>query len=139
MSNGQIENTKMPLESLITQRLSTAVGGSVGVTTAYQMVWLTGLRSKRGKSKFVCLSYVDSNIRVEMKRNLSVCPSYLDPTLGVKWNVVCPVRLDKKGRDLTQSYNKSPLPIYMSNGQIENTKTPPKSFIISLYSDCGPT
>ena len=84
MSNGQIENTKMPLESLITQRLRTAVGESVGVTTAYQLVCLTGLRSKRGKSKFVCLSYVDSNIRVEMKRNLSVCPSYLDPTLGVK-------------------------------------------------------
>ena len=53
MSNGQIENTKMPLESLITQRLRTALGGSVGVTAVYQLMWLTGLRSKRGKSKFV--------------------------------------------------------------------------------------
>ena len=45
MSKGQSDNTKTPQKSSITQRLRTDLGRSVGVTTATQLVWLTGLRA----------------------------------------------------------------------------------------------
>ena len=50
----------------------------------------------------VCLSYVDLNIRVEMKRSLS----YVDPSMR------------KKGKDLTRSYNKS----HYTNRNVERAK-----------------
>ena len=45
MSKGQSDNTKTPQKSSIKQRLRTDLGRSVGVTTATQLVWLTGLRA----------------------------------------------------------------------------------------------
>ena len=44
MSKGQSDNTT-PQKSSITQRLRTDLERSVGVTTATQLVWLTGLRA----------------------------------------------------------------------------------------------
>ena len=45
MSKGQSDNTNNATKSSITQRLRTDLGRSVGVTTATQLVWLTGLRA----------------------------------------------------------------------------------------------
>ena len=45
MSNGQSDNTKTPPKSSITHRLRTYLGRSVAVTTATQLVWLSGLRT----------------------------------------------------------------------------------------------
>ena len=42
MSKRQSDSTKTPPKSSITQRLWTDIGRSVGVTTATQLVWLTG-------------------------------------------------------------------------------------------------
>ena len=42
MSKGQSDNTNNATKSSITQRLRTDLGRSVGVTTATQLVWLTG-------------------------------------------------------------------------------------------------
>ena len=43
MSNGQGDNMNNATKSSIKQRLRTDLGRSVGVTTATQLVWLTGL------------------------------------------------------------------------------------------------
>ena len=44
----------------------------------------------------------------------------------------------EKGRDLTQSYDKSPTPTEKSKKQRDNTKTPPKTSIIQrLQTDLG--
>ena len=45
MSKGQSYNTNNATKNSITQRLRTDLGRSVGVTTATQLVWLTGLRA----------------------------------------------------------------------------------------------
>ena len=45
MSKGQSDNINNATKSSITQRLRTDLGRSVGVTTATQLVWLTGLRA----------------------------------------------------------------------------------------------
>ena len=46
MSKGQSDNTQTtPQKSSIKQQLRTDLGRSVGVTTATQLVWLTGLRA----------------------------------------------------------------------------------------------
>ena len=45
MSKGQSDNTNNATKSSIKQRLRTDLGRSVGVTTATQLVWLTGLRA----------------------------------------------------------------------------------------------
>ena len=45
MSKGQSDNKNNATKSSITQRLRTDLGRSVGVTTATQLVWLTGLRA----------------------------------------------------------------------------------------------
>ena len=45
MSKGQSDNTNNATKSLITQRLRTDLGRSVGVTTATQLVWFTGFTS----------------------------------------------------------------------------------------------
>ena len=45
MSKGQSDNTNNATKSSIKQRLRTHLGRSVGVTTATQLVWLTGLRA----------------------------------------------------------------------------------------------
>ena len=45
MSKGQSDNTNKATKCLIKQRLRTDLGRSVGVTTATQLVWLTGLRA----------------------------------------------------------------------------------------------
>ena len=45
MSKGQSDNTNNATKSSITQRLRTDLG-SVGVITATQLVWLTGLRAQ---------------------------------------------------------------------------------------------
>ena len=44
------DNTKMPPKSSIIQLLRTDLGRSVGVTTATQLAWLTGLRAKPSHS-----------------------------------------------------------------------------------------
>ena len=45
-SKGQSDTTQTtPQKSSIKQRLRTDLGRSVGVTTATQLVWLTGLRA----------------------------------------------------------------------------------------------
>ena len=46
MSKGQSDKTNNATKSSITQRLRTDLGRSVGVTTATQLVWLTGLRAQ---------------------------------------------------------------------------------------------
>ena len=45
MSKGQSATQTTPQKSSIKQRLRTDLGRSVGVTTATQLVWLTGLRA----------------------------------------------------------------------------------------------
>ena len=45
MSKGQSDNTNNATKNSIKQRLRTDLGRSVGVTTATQLVWLTGLRA----------------------------------------------------------------------------------------------
>ena len=45
MSKGQTDNTNNATKSSIKQRLRTDLGRSVGITTATQLVWLTGLRA----------------------------------------------------------------------------------------------
>ena len=45
MSKGQSSNTNNATKSSIKQQLRTDLGRSVGVTTATQLVWLTGLRA----------------------------------------------------------------------------------------------
>ena len=45
MSKRQSEHTNNATKSSITQRLRTDLGRSVGVATATQLVWLTGLRA----------------------------------------------------------------------------------------------
>ena len=45
MSKGQSDNTNNATKKSIKQRLRTDLGRSVGVTTATQLVWLTGLRA----------------------------------------------------------------------------------------------
>ena len=45
MSKGQSDNTNNAQKSSIKQQLRTDLGRSVGVTTATQLVWLTGLRA----------------------------------------------------------------------------------------------
>ena len=42
---GKVTTQTMPQKSSITQRLRTDLGRSIGVTTATQLVWLTGLRA----------------------------------------------------------------------------------------------
>ena len=46
MLKGQSDNTNNATKSSITQRLPTDLGRSFGVTTATQLVWLTGLRAQ---------------------------------------------------------------------------------------------
>ena len=46
MSKGQSDNTNNATKSSIKLRLRTDFGRSVGVTTATQLVWLTGLRAQ---------------------------------------------------------------------------------------------
>ena len=46
MSKGQSDNTNNATKKSIKQRLRTDLGRSVGVTTATQLVWLTGLRAQ---------------------------------------------------------------------------------------------
>ena len=46
MSKRQSDNKTTPQKSSITQWLQTDLGRSVGVTTATQAVWLTGLRAQ---------------------------------------------------------------------------------------------
>ena len=43
--NGKVTTQTTPQKSSIKQRLRTDLGRSVGVTTATQLVWLTGLRA----------------------------------------------------------------------------------------------
>ena len=45
MSKEHSDNTNNTTKSSITQRLRTNLGQSFGVTTATQLVWLTGLRA----------------------------------------------------------------------------------------------
>ena len=45
MSKGQSDNTNNAKKRSIKQQLRTDLGRSVGVTTATQLVWLTGLRA----------------------------------------------------------------------------------------------
>ena len=45
MSKGQSENTNNAAKISIKQQLRTDLGRSVGVTTATQLVWFTGLRA----------------------------------------------------------------------------------------------
>ena len=45
MSKGQSDNRNNATKSWIKQQLRTDLGRSVGVTTATQLVWLTGLRA----------------------------------------------------------------------------------------------
>ena len=45
MSKGQSDTQTTPQKSSIKQQLRTDLGQSVGVTTATQLVWLTGLRA----------------------------------------------------------------------------------------------
>ena len=45
MSRGQVTTQTTPQKSSIKQRLRADLGRSVGVTTATQLVWLTGLRA----------------------------------------------------------------------------------------------
>ena len=54
----------------------------------------------------------------------------------LRWPSVLHTILREKGRDLTQSYNKSPTPTEKSKKRRDNTKTPPK---LRLHDDCGPT
>ena len=44
---------------------------------------------------------------------------------------------EKKGRALTQSYEKGPIPTDMSKAQSDNTKNRHQK--VRLHSDCGPT
>ena len=47
ISKGQSDNTNNATKKVrLTQRLRTDLGRSVGVTTATQLVWLTGLRAQ---------------------------------------------------------------------------------------------
>ena len=50
MSNGQSDNIKTPPKSSITQRLRTDFGRSIAVTTANQLVWLTGIPTQPSHS-----------------------------------------------------------------------------------------
>ena len=43
---GKVTTQRTPQKSSIKQRLRTDLGRSVGVTTATQLVWLTGLRAQ---------------------------------------------------------------------------------------------
>ena len=45
MAKGQNDNTNNVTKSSIKQQLRTDLGRSAGVTTATQLVWLTGLRA----------------------------------------------------------------------------------------------
>ena len=60
MSNGQNDNIQMPPKSSITQQLRTNFGRSVGVTTAAQLVWLTGLRAQPSHSPQQTCNHKDS-------------------------------------------------------------------------------
>ena len=51
MSKGQTDNTNNVTKNSIKQRLRTDLGRSVGVTTATQLVWLTGLRAHLSTSR----------------------------------------------------------------------------------------
>ena len=72
MSKGQSDNANNATKSSITQRLRTDLGRSVGVTTATQLVWLTGLRAhlptnrnnrliKRTHTKYFMLVHLSKN------------------------------------------------------------------------------
>ena len=50
MSKGKATTQTTPQKSSITQRLRTDLGWSVGVITATQLVWLTGLQAQPSHS-----------------------------------------------------------------------------------------
>ena len=76
--------------------------------------------------------FLSSSLLVGVHHDKNACV----PTQYISFSglILCIVR--EKGRDLTQSYYKSPY----SNRKIQrlrdNTKTPPK---LRLHNDCGPT
>ena len=60
MSKGQHDNTDNATKSSIKYRLRTDLGRSVWLTTAIQLVWLTGLRAQRSHSPQQLLNYKDT-------------------------------------------------------------------------------
>ena len=65
MSKGQIDNTKTPPKCPITQRYRTDLGRSVAVTTATQLVWLTGLRTEPSHSPQQQCYQKDTHLKIE--------------------------------------------------------------------------
>ena len=64
MSKGQSDNTNNATKSSIKQRLRTALGRSVGVTTATQLVWLPGLRAQPSPSPQQPCNKKDTRLKI---------------------------------------------------------------------------
>ena len=64
MSKGQIDNTNNATKSSITQRLWPDLGRSVGVTTATQLAWLTGLRAQHSYSPQQPYNEKDTHLKI---------------------------------------------------------------------------
>ena len=64
MSKGQSDNANNATKSSITQRLRTDLGRSVGVTTATQLVWLTGLRAQPSHSPQQPCNQKDAHLKI---------------------------------------------------------------------------
>ena len=64
MSKGKVTTQTTPHKSSITQRLRTDLGRSVGVTTATQLVWLTGLWAQHSHSLQQPCNQKDTHLKI---------------------------------------------------------------------------
>ena len=64
MSKGQSDNTNNATKTSIIQRLRTDLGRSGGVTTATQLVWLTGLRAQPSHSPQKPCNQKDKHLKI---------------------------------------------------------------------------
>ena len=112
MLGGREKNVATPARTFTGQILKIVVMG-----------WYNPERWMGGKASLVCqtISYDTSGLMYTARnRGLSWqgCTAHDD-----YWEV------EEKGKDLTQSGDKNPMPTEMSKMQSDNTKTPPKSSI----------
>ena len=75
MSKGQSDNRNNATKKLITQRLRTDLGRSVGVTTTTKLVWLTGIWAKPSHSPKQPGNKKDTHLKICKK------PPYIDNKL----------------------------------------------------------
>ena len=79
MSKGQSDNTHNATRSSIKQRLQTDLGRTVGVTTANQLVWLTGLRAKPSHSPQQPCNQKDKHLQIYKLTSLYRQQTYSHP------------------------------------------------------------